>query len=101
MRSNNVKPDFEIESKYHLEFVSCFLTTHILSLQDVYIRSMFFLVFRKIVSLLEKVFTGKNKLEAFESGQSVRVNKLLDVSSKGPLSRISSFSTKFVEESFV
>ena len=36
--------DFEIESKYHLEYCVLFLTARILSLQDVYFRSMFSLI---------------------------------------------------------
>ena len=36
--------DFEIESKYHCETVVLFLIAHILSLQDVVLRCMFFLI---------------------------------------------------------
>ena len=36
--------DFEIESKYHHKTVVLLLTAHILSLQDVVLRSMFFLI---------------------------------------------------------
>ena len=36
-------------SKYRLEYSVFLLKAHILSLQDVYFRSMFFLIFRKIV----------------------------------------------------
>ncbi len=35
--------EFEIESKYHLEYCVLFLTAHILSLQDVYFRSSNFI----------------------------------------------------------
>ena len=37
--------DFEIELKYHRKTVVLLLTAHILSLQDVVLRSMFFLIF--------------------------------------------------------
>ena len=44
--------DFEIESKYHPEHCVLFLTAHILSLQDVYFRSMFSLVYNNVPSRL-------------------------------------------------
>ena len=37
--------DFEIESKYHRKTVVLLLIAHILSLQDVVLRSMFLLIF--------------------------------------------------------
>ena len=40
--------DFEVESKYHHKTVVLLLTAHILSLQDVVFRSMFFLIFFKL-----------------------------------------------------
>ena len=44
---SNVKPDndFETESRYHRQTVVLLLIAHILSLQDVVLRSMVFLIF--------------------------------------------------------
>ena len=41
--------DFEIESKYQRKTVVLLLIAHILSLQDLALRGMFFLIFYQIV----------------------------------------------------
>ena len=48
--------DFEIESKYHRKTVVLLLIAHILSLQDVVLRSMLSLICILLNCLLVKVF---------------------------------------------